>query len=114
MRKIVAIAFATLVCVAAHDVCGQVLVPAAIEGTIVDAREQPLAGASITLVYEPDGAAYTATSDGDGTYRIEGFKPGGPYVISVSLEGRKPTGDRDLFIKPGRILKLNFKLEIAE
>ena len=56
----------------------------AIEGRVA-AGERPLAGA-VVLVAERTGQAHTATSDGDGRYRIENI-PADDYVVAAVAPG---------------------------
>ena len=64
----------------------------AVEGRVVDAQGQPVAGAQVTALEKREGSALRrlqgtkATSDESGAYRIYGLMPG-QYVIAASYDG---------------------------
>ncbi len=69
----------------------------AIEGRVV-AGDRPLAGA-VVLVAERTGQAHTATSDGDGRYRIENI-PADDYVVAAVAPGYVETALHNMWGGP--------------
>ena len=58
-----------------------------INGIVVDAQKQPVAGASVIAVHEPSGTNYEATTRADGRFSIPNMRVGGPYTVVVSYVG---------------------------
>ena len=55
--------------------------------TIGDANGEPIIGATVQAVHEPSGTRYTAVSNVDGRFRIQGMRTGGPYTVTVTYIG---------------------------
>ena len=55
--------------------------------TIGDAKGEPIIGATVQAVHEPSGTRYTAVSNVDGRFRIQGMRTGGPYTVTVTYIG---------------------------
>ncbi len=59
----------------------------AISGLVVDESSAVLPGASVTAVHEPTGTRYTVVTGPDGRFSILNVRVGGPYQVTVSLDG---------------------------
>ena len=57
---------------------------ASMAGLITENNAEPIIGASIVATHEPSGTRYTAVSNVDGRYSIQGMRVGGPYTVRVS------------------------------
>ena len=55
--------------------------------TIGDANGEEVIGATVQAVHEPSGTRYTAVTNVDGRFSIQGMRTGGPYAVSVSYIG---------------------------
>ncbi len=84
-----------------------VLAPGAVvEGRVLSATGKPVAGAEVNVM-SPDNA-FSATSDGDGHYRLEGISPG-VHLIEATHKGYPPVR-RQLAVRPGdNALDLTFE-----
>lgn len=60
----------------------------AIEGRVVDASGQPVAGAVVNVLHLASGSANATTTDGNGRYAARGLRVGGPYTITISKGGQ--------------------------
>jgi len=69
------------------DLRAQGVTTGSIQGTVVDAQKQPVAGASVIAVHEPSGTNYEATSRADGRFSIPNMRVGGPYTVVVTYVG---------------------------
>jgi hypothetical protein len=56
-------------------------------GRVVDAQQQPVAGASIIAIHVPSGTTYEASTRADGRFTIPGMRVGGPYSVTVAAAG---------------------------
>ncbi len=54
--------------------------------TMQDTKEEVI-GASIQVVHEPSGTRYTAVTNIDGRFTIQGMRTGGPYTVTISYIG---------------------------
>jgi hypothetical protein len=68
-------------------------------GTVKDAKDQPLAGATVSAVHQPTGTKYTTTTQANGSFNIEYMKPGGPYIIEISYVGFEPQKYDEVYLK---------------
>ncbi len=60
-----------------------------ITGSVKDAKNMPLVGASIEVIHEPSGSRYKSVSTSTGKYTVPALRVGGPYKITVSYVGLK-------------------------
>ena len=81
-----------------------------VSGKVLDAKNEPLPGATIVAKHVPTGTSYVALVSGDGRYSISGMRVGGPYEIEVSFIGYNKQKSSDLFLTVGEEASLNFSL----
>ncbi|MBR2241799.1 MAG: carboxypeptidase regulatory-like domain-containing protein, partial [Prevotella sp.] len=55
--------------------------------TIGTAAGEEVIGATVQAVHEPSGTRYTAVTNVDGRFNIQGMRTGGPYSVTVSYIG---------------------------
>lgn len=67
-------------------------------------------GATVQAVHEPSGTRYTAITNSNGLFTIQGMRPGGPYVVTVSYIGCKPSVTKDIILQLGETTRLDTKL----
>ncbi|MBR5699414.1 MAG: TonB-dependent receptor [Prevotella sp.] len=58
--------------------------------TVGDAAGEEVIGATVQAVHEPSGTRYTAVTNVDGRFSIQGMRTGGPYAVTVSYIGFQP------------------------
>ena len=58
-------------------------------GKVTEGSEsgEPVIGASVLAVHEPSGTRYTAVTNIDGRFNIQGMRTGGPYAVTVRYVG---------------------------
>jgi hypothetical protein len=88
----------------------QGLTTAAMNGTITDAKGDPLPGANILVVHVPSGTQYGTTSRLDGKYNIQGLRPGGPYKVTASYVGYQSQELEEGYLELGQNLTADFIL----
>jgi len=54
-----------------------------------EGSNETIIGATIQAVHEPSGTRYTAVSNANGRYTIQGMRTGGPYNVTVSYIGHQ-------------------------
>ena len=54
--------------------------------SLKDTKEEVI-GATVSVLHEPSGTRYTAVTNMDGRFTIQGMRTGGPYEVSVSYIG---------------------------
>ena len=86
----------------------------AISGTIKDASNEVLIGATIEAVHLPSGTSYGTSTDVDGTYRISGMRIGGPYSVTVSYVGYATKTQSNVILNLGTTANLSYSLDVVE
>ena len=82
-----------------------------ISGRVTIAEDgSPLPGVLIEATYEPESTSYTAVTDVNGQYRILGVTVGSPYSVMASMPGFKRQTKKDLYVKLGEDLVVDFQL----
>ena len=79
-----------------------------IQGTVLDSKGAPLAGATIIAIHQPTGSKYTTTSRKDGRYNLANLRVGGPYVITESFVGYKEQQLENVTLSLGQVYKADF------
>ena len=54
-----------------------------------EGTEDEIIGATVQAVHEPSGTRYTAVTNVNGMFTIQGMRPGGPYNVTVSYIGHQ-------------------------
>ena len=86
----------------------------AISGTIRDASNEVLIGATIEAVHLPSGTSYGTSTDVDGTYKISGMRIGGPYSVTVSYVGYATKTQSNVILNLGTTANLSYSLDVVE
>jgi len=82
------------------------------EGTVTDARGDPIAGATIRFEHTATRAGHTAISDANGRYRI--IMPGsGTYTARARASSFAEVERRNITAQAGQTIKLDFQLDPA-
>ena len=81
-----------------------------IKGTVIDDQSTPLLGANIVAVHTPTGTKYGAISNEDGRYNLLNLRVGGPYTVTISYVGFKPSMSNDVFLTLGNTYNLDVQL----
>ena len=81
-----------------------------INGKVVAAGEHVI-GATVTAVHTPSGTTYTAVTNTDGRYTIQGMRVGGPYKVTISYIGFKDETRSNLYLTLGEPTVINTDLK---
>ncbi len=91
---------------------GQGITTSAINGSVSDAQNRPVAGAGITVRHETSGTQADTVTRPNGQYALSGLRPGGPYTVTVA----GPIGSdtrKDVYLELGEGATVNFSLGAA-
>ncbi len=92
----------------------QGVVSSGLTGIVRDTGGQPVANATITATHLPTGTTYTATSTATGRYNFRGLVVGGPYTVTTTAAGKKPSEIQEVNTQLGEDLPLNVTLAAAD
>ena len=96
----------TLPLVVAHGSGGR------IEGKVIDPKGDPVAGASVIITEEVNNQKFTAVTDQQGRYKIEGL-PAGGYTVVISASGFSEARKESVKLDEGAVVPVDAKLELA-
>ena len=82
-------------------------------GVVKDAQGGVLPGASVSAVHAPTGTSYETVTESDGAFQLLNIRVGGPYTVTVALQGFKTFTQMDVFATLGEATKLPVQLQIA-
>ncbi len=72
---------------------------AQLNGFVVDADGQPIAGANVTIVHVPSGTSASTTTSAMGQFSATGLRVGGPYRVTAQASGMQEAVVEDLFTR---------------
>ena len=79
-------------------------------GKIVDENNEAVIGATVQVVHEPSGTRYSAVSNIDGRFTIQGMRTGGPYSVTITYIGYKDITYKNITLQLGEPYMLNANL----
>jgi hypothetical protein len=83
-----------------------------VEGKVTDPKGAVVAGAAVTLTQSETNQTFTAVTDRQGHFKIEGV-PAGTYTLTIAAQGFSEAQRADIKVEEGAVANLDFKLEIA-
>lgn len=83
-----------------------------IRGTVT-AAGAPVAGAKIDVIDVASGTRSSATTDGNGSFSLNGLRAGGPYTVSVAADGYSGTQITDINTVVAQAFDLPIELTVA-
>lgn len=106
--------FATLLLVVSMIVAGPIsgTVGGAIEGVVTDPKGAVVKDAVVTAKDIVTGQIFTATTNGQGRYKIVNL-PAGTYVLTINAKGFDSFTKDTVVVGEGKTLTVSAKLEIA-
>jgi len=96
----------------APTVSAQNVTTGAITGVVMDEQGGVLPGADVTAVHEPTGTTYNAATNGDGRFQFLQVRVGGPYIVTVRLQGFREQVQSDVAVALGEETATNFTLPL--
>ncbi len=81
-----------------------------INGKVTDTNGEPLVGATVVATHVPSGTRYGAVANNQGSYSIQGMRPGGPYSVNVSFIGYNPQSYTEITLALGENTTINSTL----
>src|SRR5262245_63018395 len=82
-------------------------------GVVKDAQGGVLPGTSVAAVHEPTGTSYETVTESDGRFHLLNVRVGGPYTVTVNLQGFKTFTQTGVFATLGEATNLPVQLQIA-
>jgi hypothetical protein len=81
-------------------------------GTVTEAGQthEAIIGAAVQVLHEPSGTRYTAVTNVDGRFNIQGMRVGGPYTVTISYLGHQTKTVKDVTLQLGEVYNLNVEL----
>lgn len=100
--------------VAAPALQAQSATTGSLSGLVTDEEgTTALPGAQISVVHQPTGTRYSSLSGGDGRFRIANVRVGGPYTVSVAMDGFHSRETENVRVRLGEDTNLSFKLPLS-
>ena len=84
-----------------------------LNGQVSDEADEPLAGAAVIAVHIPSGTQYTAVTNLEGRYVINGMRSGGPYSVQISYIGMSSLDFNDVTLKLGEPYELDAVMTVS-
>lgn len=81
-------------------------------GTVTDPKGALVAGATVNVTSPTTSQNFTATTDAQGRYKVEGL-PAGVYVVTVSAKGFNEVRREGIAVAEGKTATLDVKLEVS-
>src|SRR6266508_3809029 len=83
-----------------------------IEGKVTDPKGAAVAGASVTITEEVTNQTFTAVTDSQGRYKVEGL-PTGVYTVVISAPGFGEARKESVKLEDGATVPVDLRLEVA-
>src|SRR6267142_863090 len=83
-----------------------------IEGKVTDPKGAAVVGASVTITDEVNNRTFTAVTDQQGHYKVEGL-PAGVYTVVISATGFSEARKESVKLDEGATAQVDLRLEIA-
>ena len=106
--RVLPLALASLL--SAAPLAAQNVTTAGVNGRVLDAKGQPVDGATVTIVHQPSGTTKAVVTDADGRYSATGLRVGGPFEISASKAGMAVGEKNDVYLQLGQSSAINLSM----
>jgi hypothetical protein len=103
MKQHVLLPLLGIVClVGSQSVHAQGVTTSAIKGLVLDAKGEPLPGATVLAVHTPTGTKYGVSTRDNGQFDLLNLRIGGPYEITISFVGYETFVERNVQLALGK------------
>ncbi len=92
------------------SVMGQITTSALSGRVTMQGSDETVIGATVQAVHEPSGTRYTAVTNIDGLFNIQGMRTGGPYAVTVSYIGYQTKTVKGVVLVLGETYNLHVEL----
>ena len=82
-------------------------------GTIKNAKNEALTGATIKATHVPTGTVYNVQSRANGRFDITNMNNGGPYKMEVSYVNYSTEVKEEIFLNLGEVFRYDFIMNLA-
>ena len=106
--------FAIAALLAAASVSAQNITTSGINGRVLDASGNPVAGAVVTIVHRPSGTTKEVTTDAEGRYSAQGLRVGGPFDVKADKNKAKVAEQDDVYLQLGEAASINLTAATAQ
>jgi len=86
----------------------------AMTGTVTSDSGEKLPGATVLATHVPSGTLYGSITKSDGSFDLQGMRPGGPYKVDVSFVGYSKVSYTDIKLNLGETFGLNVTLKQSQ
>ena len=83
---------------------------ATLNGFVTDNNGKPLVGATVVATHQPTETIYGAVTDANGSYRLQGMRVGGPYLVEFSFVGYGEKKINDITLALGESRQIDASL----
>ncbi len=104
LRSTIASFAGLLVTIAASGAFAQGVTGSALTGVVTNDKGAPIEGASVQLRNPATGDNYRAVSNKAGLYFIDNVPPGGPYLVTTTVDGLQVNVQQDVQLNLGQRL----------
>ena len=112
-RFLGALSTALALLVGVASAAAQGVTTGSVTGVVADAQGAIVPGATVTATHLPSGTVYEAVSQDDGRFILPNMRVGGPYKITVALQGFGSETKNDVMVTLGTSTDLSFTLKVA-
>jgi hypothetical protein len=113
-RRVVAACAAALALIVAAPATAQVTTGSLAGSVTAESDGSALPGVAIAAVHVPTGTNYSAITGADGRFLIANVRVGGPYSVTATLDGFRPTQTTGVSVNLGAITEVDVALPLAE
>jgi hypothetical protein len=85
----------------------------AMTGTVTTDSGENLPGATVLVTHVPSGTQYGTITKADGSFDLQGMRPGGPYKVEISFVGYSKGTYTDIRLPLGQTVVINAKLKAS-
>ncbi|HPW20794.1 MAG TPA: TonB-dependent receptor [Vicinamibacterales bacterium] len=98
--------------VGATPAMAQNITTGTLTGTVMDAQQGVLPGATVVAVHQPTGTTYEAVTQADGRFTMLAVRVGGPYTVSAEMTGFRKQEQAGVEVGLGESRAVAFTLQL--